>query len=90
MKWADKKKKPEDLGEKGREKKKHQTITTTAPGLGSRGTLASTAAKGGFEIWTVVNEGSVAAACAHQHTLSPRTRTHAHTHTLQMGLWGLA
>lgn len=72
---------PEDLGEKGRGKKPHQTTTTTAPGLGSGGTLASTAAKGGFEIWTVVNEGSVAAACTRQHTLSPPTHTHSHTHT---------
>lgn len=63
-------------GEAEREGGKHQTTTL---GLGSRGKLAQRAARG-FEIWTVVNEGSVACSFLHTHT---------HRYTQQMGPQGL-
>lgn len=51
-------------------KKKHQTAATPALASGGRHAGKRKAANRGFEIWTVVNEGSVASS---QHT---RTRTH--------------
>lgn len=47
---------------KGREGGKPQTTTTQ--GSVSRGKLTQRAVRG-FEIWTVVNEGSVASSCMH-------------------------
>lgn len=69
----------EEEGERlKREGGKHQTTTL---GLGRGGKLAQRAARG-FEIWTVVNEGSVASSNKHKHTHSCR-------YTHQMGLQGL-
>lgn len=67
------------MSEEEEEERKHQTTTTT--GLDSEGRLAQRAARG-FEIWTLVNEGSVASSYMHPHKQSCR-------YTHQMGPQGL-
>lgn len=73
MKWPDYKMSEEE--ERGQEGGRKTSNNNT--GLGSGGKLARMAARG-FEIWTVVNEGSVASSYTYKHT---HIHTPADTHT---------